>query len=68
MANEITLTSGEQYRPAMLFWRTDRRLHSAPTSPRLPTSTTQCGRGTRIINGAAGPGQDGAPAMIQCQP
>ena len=25
MANEITLTSGEQYRPAMLFWRTDRR-------------------------------------------
>ena len=35
MANEITLTSGEQYRPAMLFWRTDRRLHSAPTSPQI---------------------------------
>ena len=48
-------------------WRTDRRPHSAPTSPRLPTSARRCGRRTPPINGIAGPGRDGAPAMIPCR-
>ena len=67
MANEITLTSGERYRPAMLFWRTDRRPHSAPTSPKLRTSAIRCGRRTLLINGTVGPGQDGVPALIPCR-
>ena len=45
----------------------DRRPHPAPTSPRSPTSIRRCGRRTRVINGTAGPGQDGAPAMIPCR-
>ena len=56
-----------RYRPPTSSWRTDRRPHSPRTSPRLPTLISLCGRRTRAINGTAGPGQDGAPAMIPCR-
>ncbi len=57
-----------RYRPPAPSWRTGRRPHTPPTSPRSATSVRQCGRRTRVINGIAGPGQGGAPAMIPCRP
>ncbi len=56
-----------RYRPLTPSWRTAGRPHSPPTLPRLATSIRRCGRRTPVINGIAGPGQDGAPAMIPCR-
>ncbi len=56
-----------RYPPPALSWRTEKPPHSAPTSPRLLTSARRCGRRTRVINGTAGPGQDGTPAPVRCR-
>jgi hypothetical protein len=64
MANEVTLTSGEQHRPVMLLENGQAAALSANGAAIASVSNTVW----QENNGTAGPGQDGAPAMIQCQP
>jgi hypothetical protein len=64
MANEITLTSGEQYRPAMLLENGQAAAFSANGTAIASVSNTAW----QENNATAGQGQDGAPAMIPCQP
>ena len=64
MANEITLTSGEQYRPAMLLKNGQVAAFRANGAATASVSNTVWEEN----NGTAGRGQDGAPAMIPCQP
>jgi hypothetical protein len=64
MANEITLTSGEQYRPAMLLKNGQVAAFSANGAEIAYVSNTVW----QENNGTAGPGQDVGRAMTPCQP
>ena len=70
--------TGGRYRPPTPSSRTDWRPHSAPTSPRLPTSAIRCGRrtlsnqwyswtgsGWSAGNDPAGPNSDSNPPRHQ---
>ena len=71
MANEITLTSGEQYRPAMLLdpsYALALLQDPGRAGKISPWRSSVSNTVWQENNGTVGPGQDGAPAMIPCQP
>jgi hypothetical protein len=68
MANEITLTSAEQYRPAMPSYAFARFQDPGRASKISPWRSSVSNTVWQENNGTAGPDQDGAPAMIPCQP